>query len=335
MEGLGRPASERIAGRLLFSGIDCIITAMPDTEVKELTSHVARAQHHTGSGGCFLIVFSLPFIAVGAGALLAAFGVFLPSKMNAPPLVIGCVGAVFAGAGLLVMYGGIRNTLISARRKREQQMFPNEPWRRDHVWSHDGAVDSSIAKGWGTLCAGGFVAVFMVPFNYWAFFTKESHVIVIGITSLFDLIAIAIFCGGMYQILRGMKYGASRLRWERFPFFLGDVFEARFATGRPIGQFNAMTITLRCIVEVTETRGSGKSRSQQIVCYQHYADTVEIKQAGVHGLGEVPITFNLPQGDYGTTLGIARPRYWELEINADTPGIDFHASFMVPVYKKN
>ena len=28
-----------------------------------------------------------------------------------------------------------------------------------------------------------------------------------------------------------------------------------------------------------------------------------------------------------------RPRYWELEVHADTPGIDFRAIYLVPVYR--
>jgi hypothetical protein len=28
------------------------------------------------------------------------------------------------------------------------------------------------------------------------------------------------------------------------------------------------------------------------------------------------------------------PRYWELEITADTPGVDYKATFLIPIYEK-
>ena len=47
---------------------------------------------------------------------------------------------------------------------------------------------------------------------------------------------------------------------------------------------------------------------------------------------EVPVSFDLPSGDYGTRLAEAPARYWELAVVADTPGLDFTAKFLVPVY---
>jgi hypothetical protein len=68
-----------------------------------------------------------------------------------------------------------------------------------------------------------------------------------------------------------------------------------------------------------------------------YPDEVAIKKEGVHeNVGDaLPITFNLPTGDLGTKISeCSTPRYWELEIHADTPGVDFNARFLVPVYTR-
>jgi hypothetical protein len=49
---------------------------------------------------------------------------------------------------------------------------------------------------------------------------------------------------------------------------------------------------------------------------------------------EVEATFELPSGDYATQLPGQEPRYWTIEVNATTTGIDFKAAFLVPVYAK-
>jgi hypothetical protein len=56
------------------------------------------------------------------------------------------------------------------------------------------------------------------------------------------------------------------------------------------------------------------------------------------GLGtRIPIRFELPPpgpGAAGTRLAAELPCYWELEVWADLPGLDFQAVFLVPVYQR-
>jgi hypothetical protein len=50
--------------------------------------------------------------------------------------------------------------------------------------------------------------------------------------------------------------------------------------------------------------------------------------------GDLPVSFKLPEGEFGTRLSEAPARYWELEVKADTPGLDFGALFLLPVYER-
>ena len=43
-------------------------------------------------------------------------------------------------------------------------------------------------------------------------------------------------------------------------------------------------------------------------------------------------TFPVPRCDHGTRLSDRPPRYWELEVAANTPGLDLQARFLLPVY---
>jgi hypothetical protein len=44
------------------------------------------------------------------------------------------------------------------------------------------------------------------------------------------------------------------------------------------------------------------------------------------------VRFPIPPDAPTTELGARPPRYWELELSAEVPGVDFGARFLVPVY---
>ncbi len=47
----------------------------------------------------------------------------------------------------------------------------------------------------------------------------------------------------------------------------------------------------------------------------------------------MPIEFEIPmQPELATELAVNPPRYWEIIVAADTPGIDYKGTFLVPVY---
>src|SRR6185503_4312602 len=135
-------------------------------------------------------------------------------------------------------------------------------------------------------------------------------------------------------LVQQAKYGRARLAFQSFPFFLGETLTARLGTSRPIGRFKKLVFTLRCIEERTETRRTAKGTSIQTVCDQLWADEVAQDAGDLREGNEVTVRFDLPDGDYGTRLSEAPARYWELTVVADTPGVEFSAKFLVPVYAR-
>jgi len=92
------------------------------------------------------------------------------------------------------------------------------------------------------------------------------------------------------------------------------------------------TITLRCIEERYETRAGDEST--WTASYQLHADRLEIDPAWGRMAGQwnVPVTFMLPAAPFETSLSARPPRYWELAVHGESPGVDFDATFLVPIY---
>jgi hypothetical protein len=151
---------------------------------------------------------------------------------------------------------------------------------------------------------------------------------------VFDLIPVLMVVGILTTLWHRAKYGRSYLRFGSFPFLLGRTVDVRFNTRRPIGSFENMTFTLRCIEERTEVRRTSKGSSTQVLCDQIWADEKVFESSWALQEGEIPVSFRLPEGEYGTRLLEPPIRYWELEVKAATPGLDFGAVFPLPVYAR-
>jgi len=134
-------------------------------------------------------------------------------------------------------------------------------------------------------------------------------------------------------VIRGLKYGRVFLQYEQFPMLLGRRASVRLLLDRRV-EAASVNCTVRLIEETVEVSYQGRGRnSRQYVCDQLYEEKLTAALApGMDGRQTARVEFQLPEGDYATRLSGDEPRYWLFEAEASTPGIDFHARFLLPVY---
>ena len=176
----------------------------------------------------------------------------------------------------------------------------------------------------------------MAPFHWFVYFSKDADRVpfwVNGIIGVFDLVILALIAKFFYLLVQYFKYGNSRLRFNTFPFYLGDKLSV-VLLGMP-SRVNQMIIDLRFIEEQYETRGSGKNRSQQVICYQRYHVNRTLKGKDVSLSESLSLEWDLPEDpEFSSALSQRPARFWELEVRADTPGVDYHSRFLLPVYAR-
>ena len=118
--------------------------------------------------------------------------------------------------------------------------------------------------------------------------------------------------------------GAARLRFDRFPFFLGEPFEVVLELGPPACLEGAVEVTLACLeTRLQDAAGSMTWREVEV-----YRATQVILAAP-----ETAVTFELPAPErgLGTELRTAEARRWELR-TCGRAGAKVLAAFPVPVY---
>jgi len=178
-------------------------------------------------------------------------------------------------------------------------------------------------------------AVILVPFNWFAWYSDKNDLLPLQIAiSLFDLLLISWVIEIVRQFLAALKYGNSRLEYQTFPLLTGGRVGLMWMP--PSGLENATSIkfVLRCVEEWEETTGSGKNRGTHLVHEQVWAAT-RITEGPVDCQPNhpIPLSFDVPATAPGSCLSKKKINvFWELEVCAKSPGVDFQEQYLVPVY---
>lgn len=307
---------------------------MPEAQRTKLVGHTTLPAT-SGGGGC-LVLFGLPFIAVGVGVSLLALG-FIPlspgRSQDAPVWLLGAFGAVFGMAGLGVSWLGVAGMLRARAARARKEEHPLEPWYWDYDWDSRWAESGGLGPVFQAFLAFLFLTAFLSMFNWWAFFSDEGPLPVKLFVGLFDLIDLLVLWGAIYGLFQFFKYGKSRFHFARFPFRPGNSVEGGLEAGRALAAAPSLSLTLRYIEEVMETHRSGNKTSTTQVLYLLHEIKQELSAAQfANADAGIPISVRLPAGEFSNRLIESPRRYWELEVKAETPGIDYAARFLLPVY---
>lgn len=309
---------------------------MSSSGQRELVGHELRGD--AGVRGGWVVLFGLIFAVTGGFLVLASIGVV---RIEDPAFDLsrdfaGAFGQACLLAGLVVTWSGAAGLVRGLRMRLRQRQRPWEPWYWDHPWdervSRTGALRRNVADFVRVVVVTVFVAPFCIHFYPYAL--------------PFGLLPALGWSVFLYRWLQRLKYGASELHLAHFPFFLGDGLDVSLAGAARLAGYTKLKLTLRC-VEESPKRCTGSSGLAPCALYE---------EERTYGPGELDLgpgrparllallardssplrlTFRLPnRPELSTSLSADEPRYWELEVLAETPGFDYGAVFLLPVYSR-
>ncbi len=299
------------------------------TERQRIFNHTPRAG--TTVHGKTAIIIGAVFFGAGIPIALIGAGYIDPDGANAPPVVLYCAGAVFSLPGAWLMGYGIHSIMRRRWVDRQMHRFPTEPWHYDYPWNQQAAHYTD----WKPLLNAIFFltvvgAMTAIPYGI---LSEEPDSIMLKLSvafmGLFLLVGLTMFVKAGRRLL---QYGRSTVRFERFPFKLGEEMQLAFERPKQLSSDAELQCQLRCVEDVFEDAGDDGKR---VASYAIYCDNKTIQDADSDGLGGRALTtlrFQLPTGDYESTLRESPPRYWELEITATQSGPDYKAVFLLPIY---
>lgn len=303
--------------------------------------------------GVFAALMGLLVFLIAVGAVPVSdpdFGV--------PRWVVALIGGFFWIVGVWILSQSLQAILWQRRLRRLALRHTDLPWMRDYPWDTDGVADH-LARS--TLAA--LVGVFITTL-FAAIFVTLALTLFEGILPTIFAFAMAAICLLLLKqyltpLLVRRKYGLSRVRFERFPYRGDHDLSLRVHCNRPIHSSESINCTLRCIereLKMTDelhpghSSGSTRRRKRVLInCHQLYAETRNVDHFDASRLGtDFTVQFQPPPPDLGTRLNAAPAshpntdsaarltaapaRYWELDVTASTPGLDYRALFLIPFY---
>jgi hypothetical protein len=291
---------------------------------------MARSAPSSGAGnaGCLIamgVLFILGGIVVGSAALRGAKGYQEPSQKMKRGTVAVLVAGV--GAGLIVL--GRAGARTAKQAQGLANASPGKPWLWRDDWAQgyarpDWQSESATRGGVGllVLLVSGPGVVLVHP--------PRDHPYVALLVLVLPLAGLFLIGQSLLIRLRERKFRQVRLMFSTLPGVLGGHLRGRVESAFAFPSGAQLHLTLSCVHSYVSGSGDSRSRWEKVLW--------QAQQAGVPFVGgpgsSVPVDFSIPYDVRETDAGNpADEIFWRLTARAALTGLDFRASFRVPVFK--
>lgn len=269
------------------------------------------------ASGC-LILFAIPFVS------------FVNPRQPAEAVLERDIGLSGVGVALIAACVGLFVVALAWRRWERRcavraAAHPEEPW----LWRADWASARVVCSRAGVLFPVGFAVVWNLvgwPFG-WAAWRGEIPVLFWA----FPITGLALAVWALLAALRWWKYGRSVFEMASVPGVIGGSLAGVVRTSAKIVPERGFRLRLSCIRTVQSGRRDS-SPSRSIVWQDEQLIGRELLPAAEQSA--IPVLFTIPFDcapcDDRNWENMV---HWELEVSAATPGMDYKATFSVPVFK--
>jgi hypothetical protein len=285
--------------------------------------------------GC-LLLFSLPFAATG---LFAAVQTVL--KLAAgdwrTAAFMSVFALVFGGAGIGLAAAALYGRREAQRRDLAAAQYPNEPWLWRQDWA-SGRIEDAGRKGqYGLWIFAAFWNLISFPSAILALrevYQKGNRLALVAL--LFPVVGVGLIVAAVRATMRQRKFGLSSLELSTRPGVVGHGIAGTVRIASELLPADGFTATLTCVN--LRTTGSGDDRStNESIRWQEEQRVSGQRSAAGAGQGlvtAVSVRFRLPSDVLPTDEANRNDRIvWRLQVAAGMPGVDYTATFEVPVFR--
>ena len=280
------------------------------------------------NSGC-LIPFGGLFAIAGFVFLLNALAGRHRDASQIPTQLFVSLTFVIIGLGLVAFGRWVRATARESQTLASQN--PDKPWLWRDDWAQGYAKPDwrSTAVTWGAMgvlfslvSAPGVLAI---PKNWHTSHRYETLVVL-----LFPLAGLYLLTQSAIATLRDAKFRRMRLKLSTLPGVIGGRVEGNLETAFLFPPGTQVKLTLSCVRSYVS--GSGDSRSHWETAL--WQDT-QLATAYVGGPGSsIPVGFTTPSDARETDARNPSDEiFWKLSATAALAGVDFRATFRIPVFK--
>jgi hypothetical protein len=281
--------------------------------------------------GC-IGLFMLPFIGAGVSLLSLGIRALQHHEANAiAPLLAGFFFTAFSVSFFAIVFVAIRNT---ARAASLRASAPDQQWLWRPEWTARRIPDQRRAT---TV----FLWIFAIFWNAVSFpvsflvvrdWPKGQNPAVLLVLT-FPVVGLGLIIAAIYTSLRRLKFGVSVCTIDTVPIHRGHSFHGEIEMRGDAVPEDSYRLRLLCVRRIVYGSGKSQSVDEQAIAQQEIR--VSAASAMRSPTGGVRIPFSMTVPSEGQSCDIRNPRdqiLWRLEAAAELPGIDYAASFELPVF---
>lgn len=279
----------------------------------------------TTAVGC-VVLFLFPFAVVGVVTSVFALAA-VRDRDWARAGFLAIFALSFGGVGI----GGITLALRGRRRAEDalarEARSPESPWLWRADWADRRITDTSRTSMWS---AWAFAALWNLISLPGAVLATRSAIQggqrAALLALVFPLVGLGVVVWAVRATLRYRRYGISTLELGSLPAVVGHALEGTIRTPAGLNPAGGFREILSCIRR--ETTGSGRDRSTWDNVLWQEEHRVSSTAA------RLPVAFAIPREAVPCDPVLAGDRvFWRLDVIGDVPGVDYAATFEVPVFR--
>lgn len=275
-----------------------------------------------------MALFSFVFLGIGFFIMGVSQGLFWKSvTMNAPKVIVFTAGLAFFIGGCSVFLQAINSIRKENRTKKIKKRHPTSPELWDYEWNSKGITNRSqntlLSHFLGLSIVGCFYFI-----TYWLGFINKDQFRYPFYGMSFFVLLIALWFFTM--ITKRIKYGKAFLKFQSFPFKLGQEMRFSFQSLPPKEKIKEVLVAVRFYEEFHTKNSKGQS---VISIRSTYEDFYSFTSSEVSTNRTLDCTIQLPEDlKFESKLSEMPAHFWEVQIQCDIEGVDYREYFLLPVY---
>jgi hypothetical protein len=233
----------------------------------------------------------------------------------------------FSGGGIGLMVFAVCGCVLQRRRNRAIAANPDRPWAWRKDWA-DGAIRSSADSLLRPLACTLIWNLFSLPLGALllrAVINNGSWHAALGM--VFPGIGLLLVHWLTVVLLRRRKFGPSVFQMSAVPGVIGGRLAGVIQTSTKIRPKGGFRLVLNCIQKMpsvgTDTTDRTTWQEEQLIVRELLPDDA--------GHSAIPVLFQIPYKCDETNAEDGTR--WQIEVTAAVPGVDYRATFDVPVFK--
>jgi hypothetical protein len=280
--------------------------------------------------GCSTL-FALPFFAAGVMVLRNGFQALHRHDGGAAILIaVGLAFSAFSVGIVAMVWFGMRRIATTMHRRRQ---FASQPW----LWREDWA-ERRIAEPLSP--SGPLLLVFAIVWNAITvpamailFRSPDRLPALVYFVLLFPVAGIVLLVTAVYVLARRVKFGPSVCTLERVPIVPGSTLRGEIRHRGATVPEGGYELALQCVERIVTGSGRSRSVTEDLLWESSQRIGGGVAAPTPEGM-RVPFSFEVPLDARSTDLREPNDTIlWRLVATADLPGIDYKASFELPVFE--